>query len=295
MRSDSAVASLGSNLVIAKNNKGQVYWPQYLINTIGNMTMGQGYQMYLSSGSTLTYPGNTFGSPPTVLTKKATIAQTLQEELVPKHYTPTQTETGSNAILLVENKDMENGDEIGVWGANNLLIGSGVVSKGNAIITLWGDNTLTADRKEGAAEGENLSLTVWDHAGNKESAVRIAGVQNALSGRTESNQLIYKTDGVWIAQIEGVKQVPTVYSLEQNYPNPFNPSTTIRYGLPKGGKVTLEVYNILGQKVVTLVNGEQKAGSYEVVFDAHALSSGVYIYVLRQEQYTATKKLMLLK
>jgi hypothetical protein len=89
--------------------------------------------------------------------------------------------------------------------------------------------------------------------------------------------------------------VPTSFELSQNYPNPFNPSTTIRYMLPTGGKVTLRVFNLLGQVVETLVEQQQNAGSYMVVFNASRLSSGTYFYKLDTDQFSVTKKMMLLK
>ena len=88
---------------------------------------------------------------------------------------------------------------------------------------------------------------------------------------------------------------PNVYSLAQNYPNPFNPSTLIQYSIAEPGNVTLEVYNMLGQKVAQLVNGTQNAGAHTVQFDASALSSGVYIYQLKAGNYLETRKMMLIK
>jgi len=88
---------------------------------------------------------------------------------------------------------------------------------------------------------------------------------------------------------------PEQYALEQNYPNPFNPSTTIRYTLPVSGRVAVRVYNILGQAVATLVDGNQNAGTYEVSFNASALSSGVYFYRIESGSFAAVKKMMLLK
>jgi hypothetical protein len=88
---------------------------------------------------------------------------------------------------------------------------------------------------------------------------------------------------------------PTVYELSQNYPNPFNPSTVISYQIPVSGMVTLKVYDAIGSEVVTLVNNIQDAGSYNVTFNANKLNSGVYFYTLRAGEYSATKKLILLK
>jgi len=92
-----------------------------------------------------------------------------------------------------------------------------------------------------------------------------------------------------------IKNVPTEYKLSQNYPNPFNPTTTIEYQLTKPGKVTLYVYNILGQKVKELVNNVQSAGSYKVQFNANNFSSGVYFYEFKSGEFKDVNKLILLK
>lgn len=89
--------------------------------------------------------------------------------------------------------------------------------------------------------------------------------------------------------------VPEVYTLGQNYPNPFNPTTNINFSIPESGLVTLKVYNILGQQVVELVNDFKSAGTYEVNFDASDLTSGMYVYTIKAGNFTATKKMMLLK
>lgn len=90
--------------------------------------------------------------------------------------------------------------------------------------------------------------------------------------------------------------LPQAVELQQNYPNPFNPSTTIAFGIPESGKVTLEVFDMLGRKVASLLNAENKpAGSYSVMFNAHNLASGLYIYRLQTGNSIITKKLTLVK
>jgi hypothetical protein len=89
--------------------------------------------------------------------------------------------------------------------------------------------------------------------------------------------------------------VPSVFSLEQNYPNPFNPGTSIRYSIPQNGLVSLAIFNILGEKVLSLENQNMKAGKYEVKFDASHYASGIYFYKLEAGQFTQIKKMILLK
>ena len=88
---------------------------------------------------------------------------------------------------------------------------------------------------------------------------------------------------------------PNNFTLEQNYPNPFNPVTMINYQLPMTCKVELSVYNLLGQKVVTLVNKKQPAGRYEVHWDASSFTSGVYLYRLQAGNFLETNKMILMK
>ena len=94
---------------------------------------------------------------------------------------------------------------------------------------------------------------------------------------------------------------PTDFELSQNYPNPFNPSTTIRYALPSESKVSIIVYNLLGQEVATLVNDVVSSGYHEVVFNGSNLASGVYLYKINalssagSKDFSTTKKLILLK
>jgi len=88
---------------------------------------------------------------------------------------------------------------------------------------------------------------------------------------------------------------PIVFSLEQNYPNPFNPTTTILYSIPTESRVTLKIYNMLGQEVATLVNQTMVAGRYTATFNASNLASGAYIYRIEAGSFVSNKKMILLK
>jgi hypothetical protein len=85
------------------------------------------------------------------------------------------------------------------------------------------------------------------------------------------------------------------FSLSQNYPNPFNPSTTINFSISKSGFVQLDVYNLLGQRVASLVNEEKQIGNYVIKYDASSLPSGVYFYRLQSGEFVVTKKFILLR
>ena len=111
-------------------------------------------------------------------------------------------------------------------------------------------------------------------------------------------RIVNKTT-VGVEDIAGSK-LPSDYILGQNYPNPFNPSTKIKVGIPKAGFVKLEVFNLLGQKVATLINEDMNAGYYTITFSSNTgngydISSGIYIYTLSVNNFSTSKKMVLLK
>jgi hypothetical protein len=98
-----------------------------------------------------------------------------------------------------------------------------------------------------------------------------------------------------ITKIKKLSDKPEGYTLKQNYPNPFNPSTNIEFSVPKSSLVTLKVYNLLGQEIVTLVDKSMEAGSYIAAFNASKVSSGTYFYELHAGDYTSKMKMILMK
>lgn len=91
------------------------------------------------------------------------------------------------------------------------------------------------------------------------------------------------------------ESIPTEYSLAQNYPNPFNPSTTIKYTIPKQSQVTLKLFDVLGNEIASLVDEQKSIGTYSVDFNADQFSSGIYFYSLRAGNFSAVKKMTLIK
>ena len=91
------------------------------------------------------------------------------------------------------------------------------------------------------------------------------------------------------------QETPAVTELYQNYPNPFNPLTNFRFSLAKDSRVTLRVYDALGRIVRTVIDGKMQAGMHDVPFDAKGMSSGVYFYRIRTEEFEKTRKMVLLR
>ena len=123
-----------------------------------------------------------------------------------------------------------------------------------------------------------------------------------ISASTDSSYQL-SINNIILNSSESENSIPSSFTLEQNYPNPFNPTTTIRYELKSGGKVTLKVYDLLGREVAALVNQYQIAGYYSTVFNGKNLASGIYFYKLTvnyneagsSQNYSESKKLVLIK
>ncbi len=105
----------------------------------------------------------------------------------------------------------------------------------------------------------------------------------------------YRGNIVADVKIVSNSNIPSNFILEQNYPNPFNPSTKISWQSPVGSHQTLKIYDVLGNEVATLVDEYKPAGSYEVEFDASVITSGVYFYQLRANEFIETKKMILMR
>jgi carboxypeptidase T len=122
----------------------------------------------------------------------------------------------------------------------------------------------------------------------------VSNVQTNADGIYIDNIRILGYDPI-TTSITGNSEVPLKYNLSQNYPNPFNPSTSIKFDLPKSGFVTLKVFDLLGREVAQLVNEVKQAGSYNLEFNAANLASGIYYYKLESDNFSDTKKMILIK
>ncbi|MBU1937957.1 T9SS type A sorting domain-containing protein [bacterium] len=143
-----------------------------------------------------------------------------------------------------------------------------------------------------------------DAAGNSQTAINYSYIDRAVINGTaytyhlvsrDVNGTINEYGATGIVEASPDAPMPMEYALDQNFPNPFNPQTNISYSLMEAGFVSLKVYNIMGQEVATLVEKEMQAGRYTVAFAANNLPSGVYMYQLQVNDFSANRKMLLLK
>ena len=177
----------------------------------------------------------------------------------------------------------------------------------NQIRLTWSDNSVNETNfvieRENADSNGNNNFTVIDTVNANDTVFIDTSVKDSVDYSYRIYALNRDTvsafsNAVSIDLITGIikeNTTPAQFRLMQNYPNPFNPSTRIYYEIPKSGGVILDVYNILGQRVITLVNKFQKAGKYSINFNGSNLPSGIYFYKLSTGAYRSVKKLLLLK
>jgi hypothetical protein len=290
---ENALVSIEHTLQIVTNNSGQIYWPENGINTIDKMIPGQGYKIFTDSDSELIYPSASVFVPRIVNNTSSSQKSDIQA-FSSKRYAVEQGNTGVSSILLVESQNFLYGSEVGVWTDTGKLVGSGVVVNGKTAITIWGKNPLLKEQDIGADVQDALRLTMWSAGEGKEYPLKIVSVRALGDDHQYFENLLFEPDAILIAVVEVENSVPQRYSLEQNFPNPFNPSTMIRFEIPDEVEVKLEVYNLLGQKLKTLVDEVRPAGYHQILFTAENISSGVYFYRLQAGRYTEVKKMILL-
>ncbi len=118
-----------------------------------------------------------------------------------------------------------------------------------------------------------------------------------LNGEPTINTRLKTINGGLVSFVEEneINEIPTEFNLAQNYPNPFNPSTKIKYSIPQSSDVVIKVFDVLGNEKETLVNEEKPVGTYEIIWNASTLPSGVYFYRLQAGSFVETKKMVLLR
>jgi len=187
----------------------------------------------------------------------------------------------------------------------NLLSPNGgeVFNVGDQIQILWNSESVSSVRIQYSIDNGSNWLSVTPITSSD-------GIHNWTVPNKPSDQCLIKIteipSGIVIDQSDAVftinsvvsvekENLPDKYDLMQNYPNPFNPSTSIEYTVPSNEYVSLKVYDILGNEIVTLVNQQKEAGKYKVEFDASSISSGIYYYKIQAGNFIQVRKMILLK
>jgi DNA-binding transcriptional MerR regulator len=196
-------------------------------------------------------------------------------------------------------KVYDNGGQAGTKPKKEVPAGTKLAPKGFLVIVV--DKT-GADSDFGLGSGGDK---VWleDAVGAVIDSVEFGALETTQSWARKPDAGLWQlstiiTKGFTNGDPTGVATAPRVvegYLLTQNYPNPFNPSTRIDFTLPRQAEVQVAVYNLRGEMVAELVNGRLAAGSHQLTFNAEGLASGIYIYTIRSGEFTAAKRMVLMK
>jgi len=209
----------------------------------------------------------------------------------PETMAPGQTE---NFTLTITGGPLTAGGTNIASSAGELIAGVGTQLLGNEL-THTQPKTSTAEKVvfpfSFTAPTSEMDVTLYANG----NSVNLNGSNSGDQWNFAPNKTISVKNPTDVEEIINVK----TFSLSQNYPNPFNPTTTIKYSIPVKVKnfvdVKLKIYDLLGREVGTLVNEPKSSGNYEVNFNASELSSGVYYYTLNADDFSVTKKMILLK
>ena len=151
--------------------------------------------------------------------------------------------------------------------------------------------------------GQNMRTQTIASLMPLENMIMEQGPMARFTGRYQSLKPASVLDGIRlineklhrINSIKKNKPIPTIFRLSQNYPNPFNPSTTIRFSLPEQSQLKINIYNMLGELVKTLADGNYDAGYHKLTLNVVDLPSGAYIYRIESSEFIQVKKMLFIK
>jgi len=263
-RNISSVFSSLNNLILVKNDDGEVYYPAFGINQIGNMEVGEGYQLAVSQNNqTFAYTNNP------VVVPNPVIPCIYEEE---KYYQTEISKTGNSAVLIFNNTTEWYG-EIGVFDGNDRLIGHGRVNGVYTSITIWGDNPITFE-KDGAREQEKLRVEFYDYESKSIQKIKIVQIFELMSSKDLGTELKYSKDAIY--NIEAFKVISNVddnLTSISVYPNPAR--DIIYLNLNSKGKIEIQVYDLSGSLVLNKEYNTNGQATFRL--DISNLSTGSYI------------------
>ena len=292
MSTDYALASIEDSILLVSDDQGGYYIPSYGIMTMEEMCPGEGYALFTSVNETidLEYPSIDEQARSSI----HTYWKEYNQSSLTKVYSDAVVPTGISYPIIITQitGNVSIGDELVAY-ANGQVVGATRISDLSApvVISAWGGYHEYGIDLDGYAVGDVIDLRLYSADNSKELMVSVDLDNNEYGVGIFSSGTITMTD---------MPTIPEEYVLSQNYPNPFNPSTTLSFSVPIESDVVLNIYDVTGRLVKTLVNENMKTGYHSVVWDGvdmsgDNVSAGLYIYSLQAEGVSLTRKMVLMK
>ncbi len=271
-----AFANIRENLIIAKDGYGRFYVAEYDFTNMDNLTEGQGYQLKMSADDEFVY---SLGDNDRIAGSPNRNLETIQSQVKP---------TGNNmSLLLIGGEDLA-GATVQAFSESDLIVGVGVFDPtGRCGLAIWGDDPAT-EQIDGLIEGEEYTLYI-EEAGKRlsPSSQEVA----IISGENFS----YEIDGFIAVNLNIQSEIPDRCYLAAAYPNPFNSTARIEFGLPEESEVRIEVFDISGRSISTLIDGRKTAGIHDVEWNGENTASGLYLIRMKTDGFRSVRKVMMLR
>ncbi|MCP4366044.1 MAG: hypothetical protein GY800_12210, partial [Planctomycetes bacterium] len=277
-----ALAGIVADVNIVKNSIGDVYWPDLIINQIGDMVVGQAYKIHMKNAATLIYPGATAkvsaiaqreGSAYPSLEAMPFLTGSLMGAAPdgnssgiplkpgqPEHYLYSAN-TGRNATMLcrqvlLEGAPVPDHSEIGAYDSQGKLIGSGRIQEGKSAFSMWGDDFLTKE-KDGATEGERVTFRLWSRGAEYSLALE------------DGKEAVYSSDAIIMGDLVASEKKSGAIAITGISPNPFQEQVKIGFELPAVAEtnfsaVTVELISLKGERMAVVAERAFGAGRHVV-------------------------------
>ncbi|MBT3234205.1 MAG: T9SS type A sorting domain-containing protein, partial [Calditrichaeota bacterium] len=246
---------------LAKDDIGRFMTPEFIFSNMEPWRETKGYQVKIAGneGVVLNYPPDREDE---VIAGVQDIGSELQ--------TPA-LRTSENMSLLINSFDglVDDGDQIYAIGTSGRILGTGIVRKSRCGLAIWG-NDLSTEGGNGASEGEAFTLKQKKSGSNIEESLTIRQL-------LEGDELRYQKDGFIVLDAAIESALPTEFYISKNYPNPFNSTTTLTYGIPERANVNINIYDISGRFVESLINTEVNPGHHKITWSPREAPTGIYI------------------
>jgi len=277
---EKALAPILNDILLLKDSEGNCFIPDYMYNSLFILNPNEAYKLILKKDVSFVYNSNENQN------------YSLLENTKSIHFNYSMNKfTGSNAIIVIESDDFENGDEVSVFREDNQVCGNGIVQNSACIITIFGDNQMTNFESEGATENQLLKLMLWKKNENNEKQLNIVEVRNLITNQFETVLFKYRKDS-FCNIIASTTTTGIPIENEQSYLEFFFDNIQKKCFLSCENTNTyvhlIQVYDILGNEILKINAGSTQLSSYQI--DLSHLLNGIYFIIVKANNEVFTRR-----